>query len=325
MYVVDRGRVENPLGKDVLALPGQTVLGWFRQAWHEGAGDLDYLYGFDSIFEAVEEHGLPRPETVDELRELLLEHLWVEWQPESEEEFNPRLGEHALRVRSDDDEVDLAYYFLEDEVVAAMPERLAFLVHDTWPLPSGASDGSFTPGLHVRRLGPAGPGPETTYSVRLSPHEHHGTGTSLDLPGPLAFPGVALPDLAAHLRTAGGTGAWPLEARVLRALVAPDDPDMAAAAARWARYRFDLETPQDGYPASEVHAEAHAEIVGELREAAAPETLTAGSAHIVQVARYIDDFFGHDQWFLFDTRWAAAHPDLARSLLRYATDWDPFA
>jgi hypothetical protein len=36
-------------------------------------------------------------------------------------------------------------------------------------------------------------------------------------------------------------------------------------------------------------------------------------------------FFGYQQWFLFDTVWAAAHPDLAASLLRYAEDRDPLA
>jgi 3-oxoacyl-ACP reductase-like protein len=35
--------------------------------------------------------------------------------------------------------------------------------------------------------------------------------------------------------------------------------------------------------------------------------------------------FGHQQWILFDDRWAAAHPDLAASLLHYARCWDPFA
>ncbi|GAA4572225.1 hypothetical protein GCM10023176_34690 [Micromonospora coerulea] len=43
------------------------------------------------------------------------------------------------------------------------------------------------------------------------------------------------------------------------------------------------------------------------------ESLIRLDAHIAQVARYIDAFFGFDQWFLFNTRWAAAHPDLARS------------
>lgn len=47
--------------------------------------------------------------------------------------------------------------------------------------------------------------------------------------------------------------------------------------------------------------------------------------HIAQVARHIDSFFEFDQWFLFDTRWAAAHPDLARSLLRYAAHGDHYA
>ena len=51
---------------------------------------------------------------------------------------------------------------------------------------------------------------------------------------------------------------------------------------------------------------------------------SGGRAHRAQVSRYIDDFFGSDQWFLFDTRWAAAYPDLARSLLRYAAHWDPY-
>jgi hypothetical protein len=35
------------------------------------------------------------------------------------------------------------------------------------------------------------------------------------------------------------------------------------------------------------------------------ESLTRLAVHITQVARYIDGFFGFDQWFLFDTRWAA--------------------
>jgi hypothetical protein len=47
---------------------------------------------------------LPRPVTVDELRELLHEHLWVEGDDKAD---SIRLGGHALRVRTDD-EVDLA-------------------------------------------------------------------------------------------------------------------------------------------------------------------------------------------------------------------------
>ena len=45
--------------------------------------------------------------------------------------------------------------------------------------------------------------------------------------------------------------------------------------------------------------------------------------HLAQLAMHCSEAFGHQQWFLLDTVWAAAHPDLARSLLRYAGHWDP--
>lgn len=81
-------------------------------------------------------------------------------------------------------------------------------------------------------------------------------------------------------------------------------------------------------PADIDPAPAHAPILGDILELPHTErpieSLIGLDPHIAQVARYIDGFFGFDQWFLFDIRWAAAHPDLARSLLRYAAHWDPY-
>ncbi|MEK8104622.1 hypothetical protein NKG94_04460 [Micromonospora sp. M12] len=67
---------------------------------------------------------------------MLNAHLYVEGDDDS---TFIRLGERALRVRTDDDEVDLAYYFVEEDAVVASPDRLAFLLHDTWPLPADAA------------------------------------------------------------------------------------------------------------------------------------------------------------------------------------------
>ncbi|GAB2790250.1 hypothetical protein GCM10027199_77830 [Amycolatopsis magusensis] len=99
--------------------------------------------------------------------------------------------EHSLRVRTDDDEVELAYFFFffDDEVVAKAPHRLAYLVHESWPLPD-----------------------------------------------------------------------------------------------------------QVGQP---------------------------GGRHLAQLSMHCSDVFGYQQWYLFDTLWAATHPNLAQSLLRYAHHWDP--
>ena len=47
--------------------------------------------------------------------------------------------------------------------------------------------------------------------------------------------------------------------------------------------------------------------------------------HLAQALVHVHDLFGYEQWYLFDDVWAAGHPELAASLLRYASWWDPFA
>jgi hypothetical protein len=330
MHFVCRWLEESPFSKRVVTVPDATVLDWFRRGWEhdDPRGWLDSelggpVYGLESIFEEVQERRLPRPESVDELRGLLDEHLWVEGDDEG---TFIRLGEHSLRVRTDDDEVDLAYYFVDDEAVAASPDRLAFLLHDTWPLPVGAAgpDAVFSHGAPVRTLRLAPSGPESVFSVRLC-WDLPGNATNLDLPGALAFPGLTLPDLAAQLRDVDDPGVdrWPHDARLLRALVGPGEQDIGPALGRYAGL-----PGYDPSPAGTDRVAAHDAIHREILEMLPPEppaeSLIRLAPHIAQVARYIDDFFGFDQWFLFDTRWAAAHPDLARSLLRYAAHWDPY-
>ncbi len=297
MFFVQRWREETPLGHRVTAVPGVSVLDWFRsgwgvddpQSWVESQLGCD-VYGLDSIFERVPERGLPRPSTMDELRALLVEHLWVE------SDDDPRVGEHSVRVRTNDDETDLAYYFVDDE--AFDDEEWTFLRYVTWPLPADAGDGGFDHDVPVRTVAGLGDGPDAVFSVRFSYHQH-GDGTSLDIDGAVMFPGVTLPELGARLREATDAR-WPFDAVLLRALAVQDD--IGAALARLEGY--DPEGPA-------IDAEPH------------ERTLVQQDPHIVQVARYIDDFWQYDQWFLFDTRWAAAHPGLARSLLRLAAHWDP--
>ncbi|WP_431727378.1 hypothetical protein [Verrucosispora sp. TAA-831] len=328
MYFVYRAREESPLGKRVVTLPDATVLDWFRRGWeHDDPDALIHselggdVYGLSSIFEEIPEHHLPRPESVDDLRALLREHLWVE----GDEDTFIRLDAHALRVRTDDDEVDLTYYFLDDEA-AASRDRVAFLLHGTWPLPTDAAapGANFSHGVPVRTVRLAASGPQAVYSVRLcwqSPDSHR----NLDLAGAIVFPGLTLPDLATHLRSADDPDIhhWPHDAQLLRALIAPADADLSGSLHRYARLpgyapfsdrRDQLPTPAD-----------LDDIRTPLPAQPATKSLIIVEPHITQVARYIDDFFGFDQWFLFDTRWAAAQPDLARSLLRYAAHWDPFA
>jgi hypothetical protein len=108
------------------------------------------------------------------------------------------------------------------------------------------------------------------------------------------FPGVRLPGLPARLRAAGPDTGWPPELEVLRAQVSDDSVEAALA-----RVNRELSKNPD-------------------------RSLITVDEHIGQLAVHHDDYFGYHQWFLFDDNWAASHPELAASLLRYATHWDPF-
>ncbi|MEU7874796.1 hypothetical protein [Dactylosporangium sp. NPDC049140] len=331
MYFVYRTHYEGPLSRRVRRLPDASVLDWFRRGWgcDDGwdwvAAELDgYAYGLASIFDDARTEPLPRPETVDELRTLLHEHLYVEGGPDY-----IRLDEHSLRARTNDDEVELAYFFLDDDVVAARGDRLAYLLHAAWPLPSDAGGpAAFDPGCAVTVAAPAGGGDATTYAVFLT----HYDGTTLARLAPLAFPGVDLPGLAAHLRaTDPATDAgWPPELLVLRALVAPDDDTLEPALRRcnhWPGFNLNDDPWPRGMP--DAHAAVHREAldliaVGESTHERNPDaSLLQVDQHLAQLAMHCNKPFGYQQWFLFDTVWAAAHPDLARSLLRYAGHWDP--
>jgi hypothetical protein len=116
-----------------------------------------------------------------------------------------------------------------------------------------------------------------------------------------------------RLRGLSGTTAEEnFDAGLLHSLVGPDDKSIAPAIDRYACLEsYDLSVP--GSWAVPGHEQIR------------PRSRVAVGEHLARAARSVDDFFGHEQLFLFDTRWAAAHPDLAHSLLRCATDWDPFA
>jgi hypothetical protein len=53
-----------------------------------------------------------------------------------------------------------------------------------------------------------------------------------------------------------------------------------------------------------------------LEEGRDPERSVIDVAgHIAQMSMHASAFFGHQQWYLFDDLWAAAHPELAASLI----------
>jgi len=324
---VYRSHYEGPLAKRTRALPGRSVLEWFQQAFDATSG-LDEaavedwcaealggeVYGFGSLFHAAREEGLARPASWAELARALDEHLYVEGEVRTDVEA-------VVRALTDDGEVELAYAFFDAGWAAAHPGRVAYPLLDgpALPLDAPPAGAPFDPPVPAVVAGPPAAGAGTTWALCLT----FSDGESLScLDHALrAFPGVRLPGLAAHLRDVDPDDDWPRELLALRALVDPADDAVDPALERLAAVDLtDLDPLFGPYP--EVRARLEREGLPPTRGDAA-EALAWSGPHVAQLCHHTDPFFGFQQVVLFDDLWAAAHPDLAASLLRYARSWDP--
>jgi hypothetical protein len=130
-----------------------------------------------------------------ELRQLLRRHLYVEGDPRE----RIRVDEHSVRAATDDDEVDLAYYFFDDTLAAAS-DRSAYLLWEDWRLPvdAGPHGRGFDEPEGIQRLTTRHGGTGTTYLVALRPGDLFERG---NLVPPAALVGVRLPELAPYLRS----------------------------------------------------------------------------------------------------------------------------
>ncbi|MCX4244385.1 hypothetical protein [Paraliomyxa miuraensis] len=335
---VYRSHYDGPLSKRVVHLPHADILAWFREGWdapdpHQWITQSlrGHVYGLASAFERARELGVPAPESMAALLAHLDEHLYVEGEILHDE--------HCIRVLTDDDEVGLAYFFFDAHAVAEHADRLAFLLHEDWPLPTDADpsrDSGFDPGFSLTELSPAGNGAGATYMV---------LGTFYDsdsLPGEsLVIRGVRLPGLCEYLRTItprpmpptswGYVGPWPLEPRLLRGLVREGETTLAPALERLRDHPIQS---LGNSSTMELGIGSHADAVTGFADMAASLSPNSGDAtltkitcaeHFAAITQHVSDFFGHQQWWLFDDRWAATHPALARSLLRHGRTWDPLA
>jgi len=306
IWFVYRTHYEGPLSRRVKKLNAPSVLAWFQKAIkNKGKGAEKeiggHVYGFDSLFE--EQHDVPK--SVSALRDLLEEHLYSEG--------DIRVDAHSVRVKTDDDEVDLAYFFLDDAAVKKK-DRVAWLLHTEPKLPTKIGKGKYKPPFPIDALSKT-KGEGTTYVCLLT------FSDSESMPGQAhAFQGVRLPELAAHMRTAKDVSEWPFELRLVRASLEGDD--LAAALKSLAGYP--LLDVQNGESTRDALTKADMTKLAKGRKAEAKKLVMHASDHAILFSPYVTKGFGHQQMIFFDDLWASANADLASSMLRYASGWDPF-
>jgi hypothetical protein len=370
VWFIYRTPYEGPTGVRVWRVPDGSVLGWFQRVWGVTA-DEDYfdsesdayrwvsqhlsaelggdVYGLYSLFTPnpdrtkdarPDRHGPLPASTWQELGALLDRDLYVEGDPGC----NIRVDQHSVRAKTDDDEVDLAYFFVDDALLRSRPDCGAYLIWEGWRLPPAGRGGrrGFQAPVPVRELGAVPGGTGTTFAIVF-------TLDGFGEPPPVALPGVRLPQFAEYLQTAvpaqaeGHQGhgrwpcCWPYGLLALRALIAPGERHLGPALRRYNRWEPQLHTSHlielMWRSGARDHAAAHTQIRPWLPQQPSAEERNRrdparsrihATQHLVQAVIHVDRLFGYERWYLFDDVWAGTHPALASSLLRCAASWDPF-
>jgi hypothetical protein len=357
VHFVYRTPYAGPTGKHIRRLEADSILDWFRRVWNLASRGDDEdewtlsardwvkaefghdVYGLWSIFAAAREFALPTPETDDRLAEYLSKYLGVE--------SSVLVSPHAIQAWTNDDEMELAYYFFDDAFARDHPGRTAFLLHEDWRLPVASGSRPFATGIALPALRPGGDGSGATYLVFRNPGVQLFEEFWRD--PPRRIEGVRLPDLRDYLLHAKPDTEWPIELRLLRLTAC--QPRLRRP---WLLEALDEanRTPL-GFLKQDMTSVVHTivkdalpdrPLLGPVDEARAqldayrqsvlnrrrpsrrwsrqePIDLVAIDEHIAQFGFYPGGGTYH-QWILFDDLWAGEHEHLAQSLLRFESRWD---
>jgi uncharacterized protein (TIGR02996 family) len=317
-----------------------TVLDWFRRHWvgvadeNEAIAHAKAVLGediayFACVFLTIARRNLPLPTTTEEIARTIQSGY-----------HNAILFEdHCVQVLTDDDEIDMAYYFFDDAFLQSQSDLASYLLLDDWRLPDGMGKGGWWPPTS-HPLGERVPGenPGRLYAFWRDLHDGEHLGDSSDVDVAEYVEGVRVGDLCRWLMTveesfAETCGFYFLE---LSGLLLQDDlGETDEERAFLTALRAD--------PADDLTWGVYADWLAErglrapgyrLLERALPRinagTSSSDSArnlfqvgdHVVQLFAYCGDDYRFDHWFLFDDLWGSANPELAGALVRYGCRWD---
>ncbi len=301
-----------PSNRSCLRLDAPSPLAWFQSVWPRLLGDeavssrdllgADDLYGFAGFAQQIRDKRLPAPASNGDLEKMLSRYWYL---------GNVECRDGYVLVETDDDEVELAFWWVSGEVLAEEQERFACYQTDT--LPGGTGDGRFDPSCEIESAGEAA-GEGTTYCSFVTVWD---SGNLSDLPGPVRIDGLRLPDFAGWLSRMPADENRLFELEWL-ALVARSHPSLDLPALLLRTAEVSAETASSHYQAIRARTISEEELREDIRWLGSRERAATvqNDAHILEFR--FDDGFNYHICFLFDDLWASAHPVLARSLLHFS-------
>ncbi len=351
VYFALRTHYDHSTGKYLRHFPeDHSVLAWFQRHWRgksEEDGEASRfteevlgcrVYGFDSLFMAIAEHNLTAPQTMRQLSVILHKHLYAEGEV--------RTSANAIQVLTDDDELELAYYFFDDYYIGKEPEKAAYLLHDDWQLPESSEPiTARLPRLPdaVELFETGGKTQGAVYGVFLSFYD---SASLTDIYGSFQIPRIRLSQFVSYLREKPVGDRWFFEMKILRALtespkVAPHAVVTLADILTQARTipvsAVDDELYKHDFGGTNTPAEDFALLSEVMARNKTERVLLSGKDSLVQIADHVAQLCLHSdtwihspgnetklfaRWIFFDDIWLRANPALGRAILRFGTRWD---
>ncbi len=347
VYFIHRSFYGNPGAKYLRVFEADTVLEWFQSIWQgkTRAEERTYseqllgadVYSFSALFETIHTHQLTPPTSMTMLMTHLQSSLAIEEQ---------RFGAHHLQILTGDDELEMAIYFFDGHYVAEKPHRAAYLIHPHWQLPDGGSpEGKQLKGPTPIPHSVIGEG--CTYLVHFAAYDSGGL-SDLDQFGPVVVPGVRIADFPRALmvhesiidkdrydetidddleQLVSGLKSYTKstsdeEFTFLQALAA--NPNDSVAWNAFSDWQEEHDRELGGRYLLEQILRNYVPVPDFLNPKRDPlKDLVFVQQHIAQACKHIGgEKNTYHHLILFDDYWANAHPDLARSMIRYASRWD---
>jgi hypothetical protein len=280
-----------------------NLLAFFQRLWGEvkESDDNETIlkeilgqvpYGF-ALYDEDDEL-LPAPKNMRQLYSNLRESVY-------HNDFLTKPG--CIQILTDDDELEMAYFFFDDAYLSRHSEKTAFLLHSHWKLPDVPTNSSSN-------------SEPTTYAVCIS----YDCSASLDPPGSIhLLRGVRLSDLTPKKIN-----------KILSEYFGESDHSRlwqeGEAFDTWLQRMVAL-------PIKAVTL-TNARLV---REQTKSDSCFSVSDHAISLAFHhaIWEFPPTDHnprhrayhlyhhWYFFDDIWLSAYPALGKALLRYAKHWNP--
>ncbi len=352
VYFVYRSHYDNPGAFYVKVFPQDTVLEWFQSIWIgiSDAGHVPFpselhtqelfghrVYVFGDLFTQIHQQGWPPPASMTSAARHLAHAMSA---------IQMTFGQHHVQLLDDLDDLERAIYIFDDRYAAKNPHRAAFLMREEWRLPDGAADQEFGP-KQVPKVVKLVRGEGTTYFAHFAAHDGEALSEmSSWLSGKVA--GVRLQDFPRYLfalrtrvakneddEALNGTlrellsgldavigGATGDEVAFLAAL--SENPNDYAGWCAYSDWRMDRARPPLLADILRRYGADAGAVTQDTRDPSKDEAFV--QTHVAQASKHVArwgerDLYHH--FILFDDEWANAHRDLAASILRTASRWDP--